>query len=365
MWDWLILFLFSLFTGVQIVWIMYSLLFQFRFKSTNHGKQYAASVIVAAHNEYENLKLLIPAILNQNKRDFELIVALDRSDDGSLAYLQRFSDNRLRVVEINKVPENIHPKKYALQEAAKLVNNPIIVLTDADCLPASNNWLERMSTFRKDETICKIGIGQYEKKEGFLSNLIQLETIQTALWYTTAAFFKSPYMVVGRNVAYKTSYYQAVIGNILYESKVGGDDDLVFQQMQVKDNVELILSFDSQTISKEERAFSDWLQQKRRHLGVADFYDFKSKVIAGSYQISHTLMYVFLVLSLFFDELVPYSVSLFVFRTIIFTLSIELFAKKYNFGINWRTALVIEGLLSIILNSTKLTTYWNRTIKWR
>jgi glycosyltransferase involved in cell wall biosynthesis len=47
------------------------------------------SVIVCAHDEEQNLKELIPILLNQNHPEFEIIVVDDRSNDGPSIYYSR------------------------------------------------------------------------------------------------------------------------------------------------------------------------------------------------------------------------------------------------------------------------------------
>ena len=52
------------------------------------GKLPPLSVIIAARDEEENLKVFLPRILNQDYPEFELIVALDRCVDDSIKVVQ-------------------------------------------------------------------------------------------------------------------------------------------------------------------------------------------------------------------------------------------------------------------------------------
>src|SRR6187402_1947878 len=99
----------------------------------------SVSVIVCAHNELENLKRLIPAILQQEYPDFELLIADDRSTDGSKEYFEKIyqGDSRFKIISIQENTGGKNHKKYALSKAISLAKHDLLLLTDADCLPAS------------------------------------------------------------------------------------------------------------------------------------------------------------------------------------------------------------------------------------
>ena len=71
------------------------------------------SIIVCAHNEAENLKVLIPKLLKQQYKNFEVIVVNDRSCDDTAHFLQlqESKSNILKVVNIREVPPGKKRKK--------------------------------------------------------------------------------------------------------------------------------------------------------------------------------------------------------------------------------------------------------------
>lgn len=63
------------------------------------------SVIVCAQNAADQLNTLIPELLDQNHKNYEVIVVNDHSNDHSLEVLNRIksSDDRLRVIDFKGV----------------------------------------------------------------------------------------------------------------------------------------------------------------------------------------------------------------------------------------------------------------------
>ncbi len=74
------------------------------------------SVIVCAHDEEENLRELIPALLKQQHPEFEIIIVNDRSNDGTYDWLldETKKEPRLKMVNIDSTPAHVNGKKYAI-----------------------------------------------------------------------------------------------------------------------------------------------------------------------------------------------------------------------------------------------------------
>ncbi|MBR2624567.1 MAG: glycosyltransferase, partial [Paludibacteraceae bacterium] len=126
------------------------------------------SVIICAKNESENLREFLPAVLNQKYNDFEVIVVNDGSTDETeqlLVDLKRQYSNLYSTY----VPEDVKvmsSKKLALTIGIKAAHNEIILLTDADCKPVSENWISLMVRNFTDKKDFVLGYGAYEKKKG-------------------------------------------------------------------------------------------------------------------------------------------------------------------------------------------------------
>ena len=232
------------------------------------------SVIVCARNEENNLKELVPVLLNQDHPEFEVIIVLDRCFDESLAYLKSLENqySNLKTLIVDYVPDQFHPKKFGLTLAIKGAKNDLVLLTDADCRPTSENWVLRFSQQFDDNIDFVLGFGPYLQEKSFLNHFIQYETFTTGFEYLSFTRLGLPYMAVGRNLAYRKSKFLENKGFNVYQGITGGDDDLLIQQMANSQNTKILIGSDTNTISKPKKNWKEYWAQKRRHLSVGKFY---------------------------------------------------------------------------------------------
>jgi len=264
----------------------------------SEGKR-PVSVIICAHNELENLQDNLPEILHQKKENFEVIVVNDRSEDGSTEWLRTQAEmhSHLNVIHIAETDPNYNPKKYALTKGIEGAKHEIILLTDADCRPASQHWVDRMSQSFTDKKSIILGASLYKRKKGFLNQFIRFETLHTALLYLSFASKKEAYMGVGRNLAYKRSLFLAKGGFKKISHIMGGDDDLWVNKHSTKENTGICTHPESITFSNPENNWSSFFKQKKRHLSVGKYYRTKDKLKLGVYHFTQTLVWILFILS--------------------------------------------------------------------
>ena len=252
------------------------------------------SVIVAARNESENLYELIPLILEQDYPTFEIIVVNNQSMDDSKwllkAYQRQFKN--IYVVELEKNQHMRPGKKLPLTLAVRAANYDHFVFTDADCRPASTQWLKGMAKGFLNAKEIVLGYGPYTKKPGFLNRLIRFDTAWIALNYFSFALSGLPYMGVGRNLAYSRKAFESVGGFKSHYNIVSGDDDLFIQQAAKNRNYTLTVEASTFCTSAPESTWKRWSFQKRRHYSTSAHYDVIKKSLLGIYPVS---LFIFLI----------------------------------------------------------------------
>ena len=258
------------------------------------------SVIICAKNESENLREFLPAVLNQKYPDFEVIVVNDGSTDETeqlLVDLKRQYSNLYSTY----VPEDVKvmsSKKLALTIGIKAAHNEIILLTDADCKPVSENWISLMVRNFTDKKDFVLGYGAYEKKKGILGHLISYDTFFIALQYMGFAIRGVPYMGVGRNMAYRNKIFFDNRGFASILHLQSGDDDLFVNSNTNGINTRVETDSDSKTVSEPKETFSEWYYQKERHLSTSPFYKSKTQALIGTEVASRGLFYLAIVLTI-------------------------------------------------------------------
>lgn len=238
------------------------------------GETRPVSIIICARNESNNLRRFLPSVLDQAYPDYEVIVVNDCSWDDSGEYLaeaeQQFS--RLRVVTIQEQEKYKHGKKFALTLGIKAAKHDLLLFTDADCRPASRNWLTNMQyQFRAGKDIV-LGYGAYERTRGLLNKLIRFDTAFIAMQYFSFALAGNAYMGTGRNLAYRKDLFFRNKGFAKHNHLPSGDDDLFVNENATATNTALELEPASFTYSQPKERFIHWFNQKVRHTTTSKYY---------------------------------------------------------------------------------------------
>ncbi len=307
----------SLFFAAAIV-IAVNILYYFsfisllRWRSCANKSNLPVSVIVCAKNEQDNLKRLLPLLLEQDYPDYEIIAINDGSRDATLDVIQEFAEQDSRIQLVDVVPNESFwgNKKYALTLGIRKAKNEHLLFIDADCVPASTDWISGMTSQFNDRRKIVLGYGGYENCSGILNAIIRFETAITATQYLNYALKGSPYMGVGRNLAYESQLFYSVRGFQNHLHILGGDDDLFINQVATASNVAVEINPDSFTYSQPKTSWSAWWNQKRRHVNTASHYKFTDKFLLGLFHFSQVGFYASLFLLPFLDTYLWWLVGL-------------------------------------------------------
>ncbi|TDD95225.1 glycosyltransferase [Flavobacterium cellulosilyticum] len=277
--------------------------FAFAKKQKSTPKRIPISVIVCAKNEAENVVRFIPLLAEQDYPDYEIILIDDASSDETLEIFENFEKqySNVRLVRVQNNEAFWGNKKYALTLGIKAAKKEYLIFTDADCFPASKDWIKEMSSqFTMHKTIV-LGYGAYEKiNKSFLNKIIRFETMLTAVQYFSWAKAGKPYMGIGRNLAYKKEEFYNVNGFIEHMKIRSGDDDLFINQIATKRNTTFNFSPESFTYSMPKTTFKAWFTQKRRHVSTAKHYKSFDKTQLALFYISQLLFFLFAIVLLSF-----------------------------------------------------------------
>ena len=218
----------------------------------------------------------------------------------------------------------------------KEAKHEILLLTDADCVPATEFWMHRMQDGYEEDTEIVLGYGGFKKKPGLLNKLIRFDTFHTALQYFSFALAGKPYMGVGRNLSYKKGLFFRHKGFSSLNHVLSGDDDLFISLAANKRNTRVMLDPDAFIISEPKTRFSDWIRQKGRHYSTAKYYKFVHKFLLGLYSFSFFLFYpLFIASMILFDwrmTLGVYMVRM-ITQAIIYKKAMKKFGENDLFGL--------------------------------
>lgn len=191
------------------------------------------------------------------------------------------------MIHLREKPAGMVGKKFALAQGITAARYDHLLLTDADCCPASEDWLYHMQRKLRGPLKIGLGYGPYQKYPGWLNRFIRYETFYTALQYLSFALAGRPYMGVGRNLIYKKELFEEVGGFHKHINLASGDDDLFVQAAADANNTTLILSPSTFCYSEPERTWRSYARQKARHLTTGKHYTTINKMLLGALSLSH------------------------------------------------------------------------------
>jgi glycosyltransferase involved in cell wall biosynthesis len=297
---------FAFVVGIQLLYLLifFSRVAFYKSKKRTRNQQHPVSVIVCARDEDENLARNLPALLVQEyPTTYEVVAVNDNSVDDSKYILQELKKtfkDRLEVVNLSQEAKMISGKKFPLSMGIKESHHEILLLTDADCVPASEHWVQKMQEAYDEGIEIVLGYGGYLKRPGLLNRLIRFETFHTAIQYLSFAMAGIPYMGVGRNLSYKKDLFFRNKGFSSINNIPGGDDDLFINKTATKKNITVVIDKDAATLSIPKDTWKKWLQQKKRHFSTAKYYKPIHKFLLGLYSFSHFFIYPLFILSAIF-----------------------------------------------------------------
>jgi len=325
------------------------------------------SVVICARNEAERLEKFLPLVLEQDYPNFEVVVVNDCSWDKSEELLETLAikHKHLKVANIKFVDKHEHGKKFALTIGIKAAVNDILLLTDADCYPTSNQWIKEMMHGQIADKDIVVAYGKYEKQNSTLNTFIRFDAFFIAVQFLGNALKGNTYMGVGRNLSYKRETFFAAKGFASHMHILSGDDDLFINEVATRTNVAVVINKDAFTVSTPKQTWKEWFRQKKRHHSTAKHYKSAHKKTLIVYPLSWLLFYAAIFTGCILQYNVLILIGLFFLRTCIQIAILHTAARKLNeTDLGWK-APFLEFIQLVFINPVYFfSTFFVKKTKW-
>ncbi len=236
-------------------------------------KSIQISIIICSNKSHQDLKKNLSAILNQQYPDFELIVVNDGIDTMTNFLFEEISQQYPNIRQI--LLEKLTPgKKLALATGIAAAKNDWILLTDADCWPFSQFWIQSMVNAIGPTTRIVLGYSPYQFSSGLLNQFIRFETVLNASLYFSMARLGLAYMGVGRNILYHKSIFNY---QDTRPDHTSGDDDILINHKANSSNTSICTDEDSFVFTQAKENWKEYFNQRTRHYSSSKFYTLRSK----------------------------------------------------------------------------------------
>lgn len=308
------------------------------------------SVIISAKNEEENLTQHLPSILEQDYPDFEVIVVNDQSEDETDTVLRDLSKKykNLKLVKVEPHIKEYPGKKFALTLGIRKSQYEILLFTDADCKPLTNQWIKSIARNYSDEKEIVLGYSPYQRKNSILNLFICFDTFYTALLYFSFALAGKGYMGVGRNLSYrKNLFYKSGFASHLHIPS--GDDDLFVNENATKNNIAIEIDPASFVVSIPKKKSQQWYQQKIRHLKSGKEYKKRDKSRLGWIWLGHFTFYISFLVAILLNPFNYLILAVFGLKVILTLILYGLTLNKFKLRILIWFVPILDIIYHIIL----------------
>lgn len=267
-------------------------------KSNLKNTEKAVTIMVCAKDEEVNLQKNIPFWLAQKHKHMETLIVDDFSGIKTFHLIDKLRQKE-RYLHYYKVKLNIVGKKQAILEGLSKSSHKWVLLTDADCFPASKLWLKTMiETAESSQKEIILGYSPYKiNKKGLLQLWIHFEGWITGISYLSFAAIGIPYMGVGRNLLYKKSL---ITQNAMSKHLdiASGDDDLLINTISNKDNTDICIHPNSFVYTQPADSWNNYYRQKTRHYSTSKRYKLLHKILLSAYSFSQIAFFSLLIILL-------------------------------------------------------------------
>ncbi len=365
------LILFCIFCTALLIQLSYYLgvfsrLAFFRKKKAENNPTPPVSIIVCARNEDDNIVQFLPLILSQDYPNFQVVMVNDCSFDNTGDILEEFArkDTKLKIVTIKPDDYYSHGKKFALMVGIKGAEHDLLLMTDADCRPSSDQWLRNMASHFKGPNEIVLGYGPHERSAGFLNKLIRYDCFFIALQYLSFSMAGRTYMGVGRNLAYQKALFFQKKGFASHYHVLSGDDDLFVNEAATKTNVDVEIDHQSFTVTRAKKTFKEWFRQKKRHVTTWPHYKTGDKLFLGLLPFSQFLFFAAFIALLCMHFLVFIVLGLFAFRFLVQMLIFNGAMRRLNEMDLLVYSPFMELLLMCLYPALALSNAFQKKSKW-
>jgi len=253
-------------------------------KSKKEADTPPLSVILVAKDAASDLQKNLPAILEQDYPDYEVIVIYDQSSDDDCEEVLKLLQEKYPHLHHSFIPDSaryISHKKLGITMGIKASRHDWLVFTEPNCRPISNQWLRKIARNFTPHTDIVLGYSNYEKTTGWLNRKMTFDTLLNAMRWLGRAIDGYPYTGCGRNLAYRKSLYYQQKGFTSHLNLQRGEDDLFVNQTANEKNTRVEVSPESIMRITAPHYKKDWCEDKLSYTMTSRLYKGLSRYLMG------------------------------------------------------------------------------------
>jgi glycosyltransferase involved in cell wall biosynthesis len=259
------------------------------------------SVVLTVRDEVHYLVRTLPQLLSQKGISYEVVVVNDHSEDDIEQLMSDFLPKypHLKFVNLSSSVTMIQGKKFPLSIGIKEASHDIILLTEANCYPASPYWVQNMAKHFTQQIQIVLGYATYEKKDSVTNLWVRFDRAHETIQFFGYALAGMPIAGNGKNLAYSKSLFYKRKGFATHNHIPFGDDDIFVNKAATKKNCTVAFHKDAQIAICHTYPFKTWYHEKKNYMFSRAHYRGAHRFLLHAYAWFSIFFYIILGISLY------------------------------------------------------------------
>lgn len=237
-------------------------------KEEAHRAEIPVSVVIAAHNQAEQLRQNLPAILEQDYGEFEVIVVNNASTDETEDVLKTLELEypHLHHTFTPSSSRHISHKRLSLTIGFKSAQHDWVVLTEADSRPVSSLWLRVLSRQFRPDTQIVLGYANYKDKHSLFARKTIFFNIFHQMQFLPWAAKRKAYRANPANVAYRKDLFMQHKGFAGDIDLISGAVELLVNRHSTAANTRVSFAPETKVVCENVESARLWRQKRTYYM---------------------------------------------------------------------------------------------------
>jgi glycosyltransferase involved in cell wall biosynthesis len=258
---------FGLFFLIQLFYFILKAIFISGKKKKKSNPVYPpVSLIICSRNYEDELKVILPELLNQDYPEFQVVVVNDCSYDGTEWYLSNLKLEYSNLKTTRILQETDFPNALALTVGIRAASNDWMIFLNPLCIIPGKNWLKSYAENLLPGKEAVFGYVNISSSKGSMRNMLRYEYFSSFILSGAARGLGLPMPVTDMNIAYKKSPFIDKKGFAAVLESPFCENELYLNEISNRRNSVIIMNKESSIGYSDEIGWHDFVNFKKKQL---------------------------------------------------------------------------------------------------
>ncbi len=265
--DFILMAAFGLFLFIQLFYFILKAIFISSGRKNNNNPSYPSiSLIIPSRNYEEELKVILPELLNQDYPEFQVVVVNDCSSDGTEWYLSNLKLEYSNLKTTRILQETDFPNALALSVGIRAASHEWMIFLNPLCIIPGKNWLKSYAEHFLPTREAIFGYVNLSSCKGSMRGMFRYENFNSFILSGAARYLGLSMPITDLNIAYKRSPFLDKKGFAAVLESPFCENELYLNEISTSRNSFYILNKEASIGFTDEVGWYDFVNFKKKQL---------------------------------------------------------------------------------------------------